>query len=152
MFTDSIQITKLLSSWSRYCTLVWLHHIPDSLHFTLLSLQPPFPGVHPHLICTFQRAEQATYIFLFQSSNFLLDLTQRSISLSEISFGPHSNPFQNTAEWDSEFQFIYPLCIPSTVSKEMTHHNLINKNLFIHLATITKMITFHQKQKGRIFS
>ena len=40
----------------------------------------------------------------------------------------------------------------AAVSKEMTHHNLINKNLFIHLATITKMITFHQKQKGRIFS
>ena len=115
MFTDSIQFTKLLSSWNRYCTLVWLHHIPDSFPFTLLSLQPPFPGVHPHphLICTFQRAEQATYIFLFQSSNFLMDLTQRSISLSEISFGPHSNPFQNTAEWDSESQFIYPLSIPS---------------------------------------
>ena len=79
MFTDSIQIIKLLSSWNRYCTLVWLHQIPDSFHFALLSLQPPFPGVHPHLICTFQRAEQATYIFLFQSSNFLLDLTQRSI-------------------------------------------------------------------------
>lgn len=94
MFTDSMQITKLLSSWNRYCTLVWLHHIPDSFHFALLSLQPPFPGVHPHLICTFQRAEQATYIFLFQNSNFLLDLTQRSISLSETSFVSHSNHFQ----------------------------------------------------------
>jgi len=141
MFTDSIQITKLLSSWNRYCTLVWLHHIPDSFHFTLLSLQPPFPGVHPHLICTFQRAEQATYIFLFQSSNFLLDLTQRSIPLSEISFGPHSNPFQNTAEWDSESQFIYPL----------THHNLINKNLFIHLATMTKMIIFIKNKRDVFF-
>lgn len=105
MFAGSIQITKLLSSWNRYCTLVWLHHIPDSLHFAILSLQPPFPGAHPHLICTFQRAEQAAYIFLFQSSNLLLDLTQRSISLSETSFGPHSNHFQNTAKWDSESQW-----------------------------------------------
>ena len=55
------------------------------------------------------------------------------------------------SERDSESQIIYLLCIPSTVSKEMTHHNLIHKNSFIHLATITKMIIFVKNKRDIFF-
>ena len=121
------------------------HHSLEPIHISFA----PSKGLSKLLISFCFKAPTSCWVLHKDQFPF----QRHPLALIQIILRTQLNEILNLSEKPTHF--LNPLCkaffFPSTVSRGLTHHNLIHKNLFIHLAIITK-ITVFIKNKRDIFS